>query len=37
MSEITATKRIQYSEYERLFKYYALLRGNIRVELVGKA
>ncbi len=29
MSEITATKRIQYSEYERLFEYYALLRGNI--------
>jgi hypothetical protein len=29
MSEIKATKRIQYSEYERLFKYYALLRGNI--------
>jgi hypothetical protein len=29
MSEVTATKRIQYSEYERLFKYYALLRGNI--------
>jgi hypothetical protein len=29
MSEITATKRIQYSEYEKLFKYYALLRGNI--------
>jgi hypothetical protein len=30
MSEITATKRIQYSEYERLFEYYALLCGNIR-------
>ncbi len=29
MSEITATKRIQYSEYERLFEYYTLLRGNI--------
>ncbi len=29
MSEITATKRIQHSEYERLFEYYALLRGNI--------
>jgi hypothetical protein len=29
MSEITPTKRIQYSEYERLFEYYALLRGNI--------
>jgi hypothetical protein len=29
MSEITATKRIQYSEYERLFKYYALLCANI--------
>jgi hypothetical protein len=29
MSEITATKRIQYSEYERLFEYYALLHGNI--------
>jgi hypothetical protein len=29
MSEITATKRIQYSEYKRLFEYYALLRGNI--------
>jgi hypothetical protein len=29
MSEITATKRIQYSEYERQFEYYALLRGNI--------
>ncbi len=29
MSEITATKRIQYSEYERLFEYYALLRCNI--------
>ncbi len=29
MSEITATKRIQYSEYERLFEYYALLSGNI--------
>jgi hypothetical protein len=29
MSEITATKTIQYSEYERLFEYYALLRGNI--------
>jgi hypothetical protein len=29
MSEITATKRIQYSEYERLFEYYPLLRGNI--------
>jgi hypothetical protein len=29
MSEITASKRIQHSEYERLFEYYALLRGNI--------
>jgi hypothetical protein len=29
MSEITASKRIQYSEYERLYEYYALLRGNI--------
>jgi hypothetical protein len=29
MSEIPATKRIKYSEYERLFEYYALLRGNI--------
>jgi hypothetical protein len=29
MSEITATKKIQHSEYERLFEYYALLRGNI--------
>jgi hypothetical protein len=29
MSEITATKRIQHSEYESLFEYYALLRGNI--------
>ncbi len=29
MSEITATKRIQYSEYERLFEYYTLLHGNI--------
>ncbi len=29
MAEITATKRIQHSEYERLFEYYALLRGNI--------
>jgi hypothetical protein len=29
MSEITATRRIQYSEHERLFEYYALLRGNI--------
>jgi hypothetical protein len=29
MSKITANKRIQYSEYERLFEYYALLRGNI--------
>ncbi len=29
MSEITATRKIQYSEYERLFEYYALIRGNI--------
>jgi hypothetical protein len=29
MSETTATKRIQYSEYEKLFEYNALLRGNI--------
>jgi len=29
MSEITATKRIQFSEYEKLFEYYALLRANI--------
>jgi hypothetical protein len=30
MSEITATKRIQFSEYEKLFEYYALLRANIK-------
>ncbi len=29
MSEITATKRIQFSEYVKLFEYYALLRANI--------
>jgi hypothetical protein len=29
MSEIKATKRIQFSEYEKLFEYYALLRANI--------
>ncbi len=29
MAEITATKRIQFSEYEKLFEYYALLRANI--------
>jgi hypothetical protein len=29
MSEITATKRIQYSEYEKLFEYYALLCANV--------
>jgi len=29
MSEITATRKIQHSEYEKLFEYYALIRGNI--------
>jgi hypothetical protein len=29
MAENTATKRIQFSEYEKLFEYYALLRANI--------
>ncbi len=29
MAEITATKRIQFAEYEKLFEYYALLRANI--------
>jgi hypothetical protein len=29
MAEITATRRIQHLEYEKLFEYYALLRGNI--------
>jgi hypothetical protein len=29
MTEITATKRIQFVEYEKLFEYYALLRANI--------
>ncbi len=29
MSEISATRRIQHSEYEKLFDYYALIRGNI--------
>jgi hypothetical protein len=29
MSEITATRKIQHSEYEKLFKYCALIRGNI--------
>ncbi len=30
MSEITATRKIQYSEYERLYEYYALIRGHAR-------
>ncbi len=29
MSEITATRKIQHSECEKLFEYYALIRGNI--------
>jgi hypothetical protein len=29
MAEITATKRIQFTEYEKLFEYYALLLANI--------
>ncbi len=29
ISEITATRKIQHSEYEKLFEYYALIRGNI--------
>ncbi len=29
MSEIMATRKIQHSEYEKLFEYYALIRGNI--------
>ncbi len=29
MAEITATKRIQFAEYKKLFEYYALLRANI--------
>jgi hypothetical protein len=29
MSEITVTRKIQHSEYEKLFEYYALIRGNI--------
>ena len=29
MAEITATRKIQYSEYERLYEYYALIRGHI--------
>jgi hypothetical protein len=29
MSEITVTRKIQHSEYEKLFEYYAFIRGNI--------
>jgi hypothetical protein len=29
MAEITATKKIQFAEYEKLLEYYALLRANI--------
>ncbi len=29
MSEITATRKIQYSKYERLYEYYALIQGHI--------
>ncbi len=29
MAEITATKRTQFAEYEKLFEYYALLYANI--------